>query len=102
MYRMAVCHPLPLRVVQIFALGVNRGIILGAVAQGFNRMGAFSSKAVVLAAGANVLFNHLVAGHAGSVRADGSLVSIVGCIFGQGLHRNGGVILHSGVQNGGF
>ena len=49
-----------------------------------------------------MLFNHLVAGHAGSVRADGSLVSIVGCIFGQGLHRNGGVILHSGVQNGGF
>ena len=83
-----------------FASG-NRGIILGAVAQGFNRMELFF-KAVVLAAGANVLFNHLVAGHAGSVRADGSLVSIVGCIFGQGLHRNGGVILHSGVQNGGF
>ena len=48
-----------------FASG-NRGIILGAVAQGFNRMGLFF-KAVVLAAGANVLFNHLVAGHAGSV-----------------------------------
>ena len=45
-----------------FASG-NRGIILGAVAQGFNRMGLFF-KAVVLAAGANVLFNHLVAGHA--------------------------------------
>ena len=40
-----------------FASG-NRGIILGAVAQGFNRMGLFF-KAVVLAAGANVLFNHL-------------------------------------------
>jgi len=46
-----------------FASG-NRGIILGAVAQGFNRMGLFF-KAVVLAAGANVLFNHLVAGHGG-------------------------------------
>ena len=36
-----------------FASG-NRGIILGAVAQGFNRMGLFF-KAVVLAAGANAL-----------------------------------------------